>query len=136
MANCKERSAIRFDNAKKNCINDILAGATYSVMMDKLLNDKYDIGYKYSKAQAERAIYQARDIIRKDFQESMPHLLDDTVSRLLDIYTSAREINDNANAIKALQEIGKLSGLYVDKVKLDANIDNNVTINFGFDNEK
>lgn len=122
--------------AVKNVINDILNGGTYSVLMNKLMEDYYEIGHKYSSAQSIRLIREARELIKKDTEEQLPYLKEDMIARFLDIYTECREIGDRMNAIKALEHINKLCGLYQDKLKVDADIKQEIVIDFGYDKDE
>lgn len=129
----KDRS--RFLMATKHVINDILNGATWSVLRDKLMNDDYKIGHNYSEPQSQRIVRKAREIIRQDIDEQMPTLRDDMIARFLDIYTECRELGDRISALKALEHINKICGLYQDKLKVDADIKQEVIIDFGYDKD-
>jgi bifunctional pyridoxal-dependent enzyme with beta-cystathionase and maltose regulon repressor activities len=114
-------------------INDILNGATRSVLVQKITEDAYNIDYKYSVAAADKYIREARDILKEDFDEMLPTLKQDMANRTLDVYTECRELGDRFNALKALESINKMFGLYEEKVKIDANVQNVVEISFGLE---
>lgn len=121
--------------AVRNVINDILNGATYSVLKAKLMEDEYGLGYKYSKGQVDRIVREARDVIKKDTEEQMPTLKEDMLARMLDVYTEARDMGDRMNALKALDQINKMFGMYQEKLKVDADIKQEVIIDFGYDKD-
>lgn len=121
--------------AVRNVINDILNGATYSVLKAKLMEDEYELGYKYSKGQVDRIVREARDVIKKDTEEQMPTLKEDMLARMLDVYTEARDMGDRMNALKALDQINKMFGMYQEKLKVDADIKQEVIIDFGYDKD-
>lgn len=121
--------------AVRNVINDILNGATYSVLKAKLMEDAYELGYKYSKGQVDRIVREARDVIKKDTEEQLPYLKEDMLARVLDVYTESRELGDRMNALKSLEMINKMFGLYQEKIKVDADIKQEVIIDFGYDKD-
>lgn len=121
--------------AVRNVINDILNGATYSVLKAKLMEDEYGLGYKYSKGQVDRIVREARDVIKKDTEEQLPYLKEDMLARMLDVYTEARDMGDRMNALKALDQINKMFGMYQEKLKVDADIKQEVIIDFGYDKD-
>ena len=121
--------------AVRNVINEILNGATYSVLKAKLMEDEYELGYKYSKGQVDRIVREARDVIKKDTEEQMPTLKEDMLARMLDVYTEARDMGDRMNALKALDQINKMFGMYQEKLKVDADIKQEVIIDFGYDKD-
>lgn len=129
------KSHTRMMMAIRHTVNTILDGGMYSVLISKLMEDDYGLGHCYSQAQAERIVRAAREMIRKDTEEQLPSLRDDMISRFLDIYTECREIGDRMNALKALEHINKICGLYQDKVKVDCDISGDININFDFNKE-
>lgn len=125
----------RHNEAVKMVINDILLGATYSVLFAKLRGDLYGLDYKYSKTQSEKIIRDARKVIQDDIMEQMPSLVNDNINRLLDIFTECREMGDRLGAMKAVEIINKMAGITTDRLKVDANIKQEITIDFGYDKE-
>lgn len=121
--------------ATKYVINDILNGATWSVLRDKLMNDDYEIGHKYSEPQSQRIVRKAREVIKQDINEQMPELREETMARILDVYTECRELGDRMNALKALDMINKMFGQYQDKLKIDADVKQEIVIDFGYDKD-
>ena len=121
----------------RSLVNDILDGATLSVMVTKLTeglyapNEDAKKDYIYTKLYAHRLIKQARDRIKADTDEMIPSLREDALNRMLDVYTECRELGDRMNAIKALDNINKLMGLYENKVNLQGTISKDITISFG-----
>lgn len=117
-------------------INDILNGATSSVMVAKAMEGLYEgVHKKVSDRRAYSALREARLRIKKDTDEMIPSLRDDMINRALDVYTECRESGDRLSALKALDQINKVCGLYEQKLKVDANVNQNIVIDFGIDND-
>ena len=95
----------------RHIINDILNGATYSVLKTKLVENNYGLE-PCTHCRAEKLIKQSHKIIRDDWKNERDVLRDNQLSRLLDTYTECRELGDKSSAIKALQEINRMTGLY------------------------
>ena len=53
----------------------------------------------------------------------------------LDVYSEARELGDRLSALKALEQLNKMFGFYENKLKVEGNVNSNVTINFGFNDD-
>lgn len=118
--------------AVKNVINDILEGGTYSVLLEKLQKDYYNIDKKYTKSNAESIVKEARAVIKKDFDDYVGNAKEQIWNKALDLYTECKEVGDRATALKALQYVAKLTGIE-DIQKVDMNINGNIEIDFGFD---
>lgn len=117
----------------RHIVNDILDGATRSVIVAKVKEDAYGIGRTYSESQCDKFIREARDIIQQDTLEMIPTMRDDMINRLLDVYTEARERGDSNGALKALDQISKVTGLYEQKLRVEGHTTNEIIIDFGFD---
>ena len=126
---------VRHEMAVRHCVNDILNGATWSVMTKKLQEDEYGLGHCYSHCQTDRIIHEARQRIKEDTDEMMKSLKEDMIARTLDVYSEARELGDRFSALKALEQLNKMFGFYENKLKVEGNVNSNVTINFGFNGE-
>lgn len=129
------KNQVRKEMAIRHTVNAILAGATYSILVANLMEDEYGLDYKYTRGHSERIIKQARELIRKDTEEQLPHLKEDMLARMLDVYTEARDMGDRMNALKALDQINKMFGMYQEKLKVDADIKQEVIIDFGYDKD-
>lgn len=127
-----DRNKARKLMAIRHTINSILNGGVYSVLESNLMEDEYGLGHCYSNSQAHKIIKEAREIIRKDTEEQMPSLKSDMLNRYLDIYTESREVGDRQSAIKSLEQINKLYGLFQDNVKIQADVKKEVVIDFGY----
>ena len=127
---------VRHEMAVRHCVNDILNGATWSVMTKKLQEDEYGLGHCYSHCQTDRIIQEARQRIKEDTDEMMKSLKEDMIARTLDVYSEARELGDRLSALKALEQLNKMFGFYENKLKVEGNVNSNVTINFGFNEEE
>lgn len=129
----EDKSSIRKELAIRNIINDIMDGGVYSVIIQKLEEDKYEIGKCYKKATAKHLISEARARIKADFEEQLPDIRASLTNMLYDMFTEAKEIGDRMNAIKCIQEIAKLTGAYTPQ-QVEAKIENYV-IDFKLTNE-
>ena len=129
----QHHSKMRAQTIIKHLINDILNGATYNVLYNKLIEDGYDIGYEYSNSSAQRLIRQARNKIKEDYAEALPQMRETLTAICLDILTDAKESGDRGNAIKAVQEVAKLTGAY-EPTKVEAKVET-ITIDFNLTNE-
>lgn len=120
--------------AIKNVVNDIIDGATNSVLLQKLQEDCYDIGRKYSSSNAQKIVIEARAILKEDFDKSIKNARETLWNCTMDIYTEAKQMGDFSDALKALQYVGKLSGLD-DVHKIDMTLKGDIEINFGLGDE-
>lgn len=121
----QHHSKTRHEEAVRQVINDLLSGATYSVLFIKLTEDGYGLDYCYSNSMAQKIITQARKRLREDYKEALPQFREQLTHILLDIVTEAREMGDRGNAIKAVQEVAKLVGAY-EPTKVEAKVENYV----------
>jgi hypothetical protein len=129
----EDKSSVRKELAIRNVINDLMDGGVYSVIKEKLMEDEYGIGKKYTEGTAKAIIKFARARIKQDFEEQLPDIRAQLTNMLMDLFTEAKEIGDRMNAIKCLQEIAKMSGAYtpeqkevtVKEITIDFNLLNN-----------
>lgn len=108
----ERKSKFRHDAAVRFVQNDILNGATYSVILNKLVDDAYGLGHNYSPTNGQKIITKARKILKEDYKELVPQMRETLTNICMDILTEARESGDRANAIKAVQEVAKITGAY------------------------
>lgn len=130
----EDKSSIRKELAIRNVINDLMDGGVYSVIKQKLMEDEYGIGKKYSEGTAKGIIKFARKRIKDDFEEQLPDIRASLTSMLLDLFTEAKDMGDRMNAIKCIQEIAKLTGAY-EAEKKDITI-KDLTIDFNLLNNE
>lgn len=126
----KGATSVRKDEVVNHLYNDMCDGCTYSNMMNKLMNDYYNVGHKYSESRADALISEARRLIRKDFENDRQEIKARLYIAIQDVFNECREANDRSNAIKCLDQISKLLGLN-EPDKIDMRLQN-VDINFGF----
>ena len=124
-------TSVRKDEVVNHIYNDLCNGATYTNCLNKLMNDYYEVGHKYSESRADALISEARRLIRKDFEEDRKEIKARLYVAIQDIFNECREANDRSNALKALDQISKLLGLN-EPDKIDMRLQN-VDINFGFE---
>lgn len=123
------------EQLKRYISNDLLDGATQSVLVQKITEDAYGVGLKYSVHTAKDIISECRRILRDDWKEERETLREMQLNRLLDLYTESREAKDRLTALNTLKEINKVTGQY-EPIRVDATIDGTISIDFGFDKEE
>ena len=123
-------TSVRKDEVVNHIYNDICNGATYTNCLNKLMNDDYEVGHKYSESRADKLIQMTRKLIRQDFEEDRKEIKARLYVAIQDVFNECRESNDRSNALKALDQISKLLGLN-EPDKIDMRLQN-VDINFGF----
>lgn len=125
-------TSVRKDEVVNHIYNDICNGATYTNCLNKLMNDDYEVGHKYSESRADKLIQMARKLIRQDFEEDRKEIKARLYVAIQDVFNECREANDRSNALKALDQISKLLGLN-EPDKIDMRLQN-IEIDFGFEN--
>lgn len=131
----KHHSKIRHSEAVRHVVNDILDGATYSVLFQKLTEDEYGLDYKYSQSMAQKIITEARKRMKEDYKEALPQMRETLTNICMDILSEAKQIGDRMNALKAVDYVAKLTGAYtpeqkevtVKEMTIDFNLLNNET---------
>lgn len=116
------RSQSRKMLAVKNIYNDFLAGATYSNVRDKLMNDDYNLGFKYSDKSTTYIIHEAYQMIRDDFAKDREFLQAKLVATCNDVLGEAVKDNNGKLALEAVDRIAKLGGLYNNQTQTQVNI--------------
>lgn len=125
-------TSVRKDEVVNHIYNDICNGATYTNCLNKLMNDDYEVGHKYSESRADALITEARRLIRQDFEEDRKEIKARLYVAIQDVFNECREANDRSNALKCLEQISKLLGLN-EPDKIDMRLQN-IDIDFGFEN--
>lgn len=125
IGNDKHHSKLRHDDAIRNVVNDILDGATYSVLFQKLTEDEYGLDYKYSQSMAQKIITKARKRMKEDYKEALPQMRETLTNICMDILSEAKQIGDRMNALKAVDYVAKLTGAY-EPTKVEAKVENYV----------
>lgn len=120
--------------AIKCILNDFLQGATNSVIVEKLTNDDYNIGFKYTKYSAIKLIIEARKILQIDFNNEVAGMKERIFNMILDTYTDARELHNHQSALKAIEMINKMFGLN-EPEKQEMTLKSTV-IDFGFESNE
>lgn len=129
----ENKSAIRKEMAIRHVVNDLINGGVYSVVKIKLMEDEYGLGYKYKEGTAKGIIKFARKRIKEDFEEQLPEIKANLSTILMDIITEAKDMGDRHAAIKAVQEVAKLTGAYSPQ-QIEAKVENYV-IDFKLDGD-
>lgn len=125
-------TSVRKDEVVNHIYNDICNGGTYTNCLNKLMNDDYEVGHKYSESRADKLIQMARKLIRQDFEEDRKEIKARLYVAIQDVFNECREANDRSNALKCLEQISKLLGLN-EPDKIDMRLQN-IDIDFGFEN--
>lgn len=130
------RSQARKMLAIKNVYNDFLQGATYSNVRDKLMNDGYNLEFKYADKSAQNIIHEAYDMIRDDFAKDREYLQAKLVATCNDVLGEAVQNNNGKLALEAVDRIAKLGGLY-NQTQTQVNIlgKGDMVIDFKLDDE-
>lgn len=130
------RSQVRRMMAVKSIYNDFLQGATYSNVRDKLMNDDYNLGFKYADKSTQDIIHEAYDMIRDDFAKDREYLQAKLVATCNDVLGEAVKDNNGKLALEAVDRIAKLGGLY-NQTQTQVNIlgKGDIVIDFKLDDE-
>ena len=130
------RSQVRRMMAVKSVYNDFLQGATYSNVRDKLINDDYDLNFKYTDKSTQGIIHEAYDMIRDDFAKDREYLQAKLVATCNDVLGEAVKDNNGKLALEAVDRIAKLGGLY-NQTQTQVNIlgKGDMVIDFKLDDE-
>lgn len=130
------RSQVRRMMAVKSIYNDFLQGATYSNVRDKLMNDDYNLGFKYADKSTQDIIHEAYDMIRDDFAKDREYLQAKLVATCNDVLGEAVKDNNGKLALEAVDRIAKLGGLY-NQTQTQVNIlgKGDMVIDFKLDDE-
>lgn len=130
------RSQVRRMMAVKSIYNDFLQGATYSNVRDKLINDDYNLGFKYADKSTQDIIHEAYDMIRDDFAKDREYLQAKLVATCNDVLGEAVKDGNGKLALEAVDRIAKLGGLY-NQTQTQVNIlgKGDIVIDFKLDDE-
>ena len=131
------RSQVRRMMAVKSIYNDFLQGATYSNVRDKLINDDYNLGFKYADKSTQDIIHEAYDMIRDDFAKDREYLQAKLVATCNDVLGEAVKDGNGKLALEAVDRIAKLGGLY-NQTQTQVNIlgKGDMVIDFKLDDEE
>lgn len=132
---CKEYGVV--ENLLNEVMCDIVNGLTKADIKDKLTQGMYEsTDKKYSESYCDEIYKTAVLKIRKSYQMDKEDMTAVLQSRFDNLYREALESRDFGNAIRALQEFGKLVGVFQQGGGISITKDNKVTIRFGFDGEQ
>lgn len=111
----------------------ILDGMTYMQIRRALQDDTLGIGRKITKNGAEKLLADVYKDMKQCFQEEKEYLINAQYERLMNLYATSMAVNDRQNALGALKELNKMTGLYANKV--DVNLSGEIEIDFGLDTD-
>ena len=116
---------------------DIVNGLTKADIKDKLTQGMYEsTDKKYKEGYCDKIYRTAVLKIRQSYQMDKEDMTAVLQSRFDNLYREALESRDFGNAIRALQEFGKLVGVFQQGGGISITKDDKVTIRFGFDGEE
>lgn len=114
----------------------MLNGALMSNVIDKLKNGGYGDGRKYKYDEAYKIFFEAKNLVKLDFEMERPYLKEQLYLYLMDIYTDCKTANDRYNAINAINSIAKITGISDEgKQKINIESKGDISISFGFNKE-
>lgn len=128
------KTSVAHYNAIKHIYNDILQGATDSVVINKLKEDTYELGRVYTEQYCARLLAKAKTMIVQDMESELRDIRIGLMAKAYDTYTDAREHGDRTNALSALNFISKITGA-LDPRYGQTNVQN-ITIDFHFEDEE
>ena len=129
IGNSPQATAQRGRIATNRIIKCMAEGYTYREIEDMLQHDEMGLNFNYTPAMSRKMVHKAVDIIKKNCEEELPHLREKIINCYWDTYRNARESGDRGAAVKALNEVSKITGVY--KESMDLNHQGYVTIDFG-----
>lgn len=125
----------------EECYVDICNGCSRSDVVQKLMDGIYESskGKKYCYSQAQNYWKAAMNRFEYDAQLSKEEIRDVLLGRYNSVYQDAIEMGDRNAAIRVLDSLSKIAGLFENNkpttaVQINSN-DKEVTINFGFNDE-
>lgn len=127
-----QKQLVHFD-AMKHAYNDLLLGYTESMVKNKLVDDVYEVGKKYSDHSARGIVCEAKQLIIADMEDELRDLRITLMAKAFDVYTEAREAHDRRAALDSLNFISKISGA-LDPRYGQTNVQN-IVIDFKFDED-
>ena len=127
----KGNSEYTNDKLKREIYKCIVRGETRDSIVTKIMTDYWGLGNAglKDKAIAEKYVAAVRKQMKKDWEEERKDLKPILVKSFQDIYNDCRNNNDRYNAISAMRELSKLSGMY-EPDKIDLTMDGTIEINF------
>lgn len=113
---------------------DIAKGVNRRDIIQKGINDDYNIGRKYTYSTMAQYATEAKKIITDQWKEEMKGFRDQIKDMYLDTYNDAREHNDRIAAVQSLKELGKIAGVY-DPETINLSVQGELVIDFGFESD-
>lgn len=127
----KGNSEYTNDKLKREIYKCIVRGETRDSIVTKIMTDYWGLGNAglKDKAIAEKYVAAVRKQMQKDWEEERKDLKPILVKSFQDIYNDCRNNNDRYNAISAMRELSKLTGMY-EPEKIDLTMDGEIEISF------
>lgn len=137
--NTQNNIKLKKDDITYRIYLDLVNGLTKYEVYKKLKEDAYpEPTSQYSNTHRYRLVKSAFDMAKEECEEKIEEQRHMMYNRILAVYNDSINSNDRVNALKALDQLSKLIGLYDNKqkVELSGNLTENVNISFGFTEEK
>lgn len=114
---------------------DLLNGETTYHVIKKLMEGAYEgLEKGYSLRQSQSYLAAARERIKNDFEQKEEDARSLLMGRFESVYNDSQVLGDHHAAIRALENLGKILGVYNNEkptIQVSGN-EKGITINFGF----
>ena len=137
--NTKDNIKLKKDDITYRIYLDLVNGLTKYEVYKKLKEDAYpEPTSHYSNTHRYRLVKSAFDMAKEECEEKIEEQRHMMYNRILAVYNDSINSNDRVNALKALDQLSKLIGLYDNKqkVEISGNLTKDINISFGFTEEK
>lgn len=116
-------------------------GARIRIIADEILKglarskilDKYTTLWDLGAPAVDKYITEAYALIRENAKGELDNIREINTGRLLDIYNSAEKSGDTNAMFRAIEIINRMSGLYIDKQKVEVTVKD---FEFGFADDR
>lgn len=124
---------VRQSILKNKIMESLLDGETKNKILDKLRNDDYHIGNKYTIEMGKKIINNIFDGIKAEHEERMPYLKAELTVKLNDLYKRCLHDKKYGIARECIESAAKINGLYSTENNVNIlNSDGALTVSFGF----
>lgn len=123
-----EKTTPRIEARIKIIAEEILKGLSRSKITEKYTK-LWDVKFQA----IDSYINDAYKLIRENAKGELDHIREINTGRLLDIYNSAEKSGDTNAMFRAIEIINRMSGMYVDKQKVEVTVKD---FEFGFADDR
>lgn len=115
----------------------ILEGVPKYKIIDRLINDKLLLGYKYSNKRATLIYYDVRGEMKGELQSQKEDIREDLYLKLQNLYCINYAKEDYKEARECLKDLAKMAGLSNAESSIMFDKQNDIVeIKFGFNNDE